>query len=131
MRGDAWTPETVARLGKLVADGATFVAIAANLGVTKNQAIGKAQRMGFERAPDAPLSARQQGQRDAAAARTKESRPGIPDLFPGAGRCVFPHGHPGEPGFGFCGERARVGGPYCDEHHARAYHAPVKRDVAA
>jgi GcrA cell cycle regulator len=35
--------------------------------------------------------------------------------------CVFPHGNPGEPGFGFCGEPAVWGRPYCQHHCSIAY----------
>jgi GcrA cell cycle regulator len=35
------------------------------------------------------------------------------------GHCRWPHGHPGEPGFGFCGHPAP--GPYCAHHNGIAY----------
>lgn len=132
MKYNPWLPELTARLGEMVAEGATFAAIGAELGITKNQAIGKAQRMGFGRRPDATLNEQQQRVR-AGLERKAQSAIAVertPNPFPGPGRCVFPDGHPGTPEFRFCGERARAGGPYCDEHHRRAY-APVKRDVAA
>lgn len=40
-----WTTERVERLKHLVADGVTFEAIGAEIGITKNAALGKATRM--------------------------------------------------------------------------------------
>ena len=39
----------------------------------------------------------------------------------GLRECRWPIGHPGEPDFHFCTERALVGKPYCAEHTALAY----------
>lgn len=44
--------------------------------------------------------------------------------------CQWPEGHPGEPGFHFCGERSRPGKPYCAEHCAVAY-MKIKHTEAA
>jgi len=41
-----------------------------------------------------------------------------------AGDCRWPIGHPGEPGFGFCGKSAVSGLPYCQGHAHRAYRQP-------
>lgn len=41
-----------------------------------------------------------------------------------AGDCRWPIGHPGEPGFGFCGKSAASGLPYCEAHAHRAYRQP-------
>jgi GcrA cell cycle regulator len=35
--------------------------------------------------------------------------------------CRWPIGHPGEPGFSFCGKPRLAGRPYCGEHCAVAY----------
>ena len=45
-----------------------------------------------------------------------------------AGECRFPLGHPAKPARRFCGHPARLGGPYCDAHHAIAYLAPPDED---
>lgn len=66
-----------------------------------------------ERAPEAPLpepSPKAKGD----VARIAE---------PESGRCKWPVGDPGEPGFGFCGLTA--GGRYCDEHERRS-RAPMQ-----
>lgn len=44
------------------------------------------------------------------------------DLRPGD--CRWPHGHPGQPGFGFCGAPSVPGKPYCACHDAIAYSRP-------
>lgn len=35
--------------------------------------------------------------------------------------CRWPHGHPGDADFHFCGLTPKHGSPYCDVHHERAY----------
>jgi len=42
-------------------------------------------------------------------------------------RCKFPLGHPDEPDFGFCGEPAHPGFPYCVAHCALVYETKEKR----
>jgi len=41
-----------------------------------------------------------------------------------AGDCRWPIGHPGDPGFGFCGKSAASGLAYCEAHAHRAYRQP-------
>jgi hypothetical protein len=38
--------------------------------------------------------------------------------------CMWPEGHPNEPGFHFCGARPASGKPYCEMHAAIAYVRP-------
>lgn len=38
--------------------------------------------------------------------------------------CMWPHGHPGDEDFHFCGGRPLPGRPYCSEHCAVAYIKP-------
>jgi GcrA cell cycle regulator len=52
-------------------------------------------------------------------------RIGIQDLA--ISSCRWPNGHPGSPGFGFCGARAIAGRPYCDAHAKLAYEPPRER----
>lgn len=47
--GDTWTDERVARLRELVAEGLPYSEIGNRLGVTKNAALGKADRLGLSR----------------------------------------------------------------------------------
>ena len=55
------------------------------------------------------------------------------DIFAGATllnltstTCRWPQGHPGEPGFAFCGARTAAGQPYCAYHASVAYQSPNK-----
>ena len=41
--------------------------------------------------------------------------------------CKWPIGHPGEPDFHFCGDKANPGFPYCVEHCGVAYQAQLPR----
>ncbi|MCJ8190222.1 GcrA family cell cycle regulator [Sphingomicrobium aestuariivivum] len=41
--------------------------------------------------------------------------------------CRWPMGHPGEPDFHFCGQKANPGFPYCVEHCGVAYQAQLPR----
>lgn len=50
--GDAWTDERVARLRELVAEGLSYSEIGKRLGITKNAALGKADRLGLSRPID-------------------------------------------------------------------------------
>lgn len=92
--GENWAPARVARLQQLVADGVRFVAIGADVGVTKNAAIGKALRMGFKRSAEAVLTGRQLSRRMAAEMRRQRTQPPQPERatmsrdFPPAGFCV-------------------------------------------
>jgi GcrA cell cycle regulator len=47
-----------------------------------------------------------------------------------AGACSFPHGEPGQPGFGFCGA-PRERGAYCAAHAALCYTPLTKRQKRA
>lgn len=127
----AWPPERIEQLRQLVAAGMIFREIAALMGITKGAAIGKAQRMGFTRDADAPLTPMQLVQHEADARRHPPSPPPCPS-FPPPGGCLWPHGHPREAGFHFCAERvASPGLPYCSEHFRRAYIRAVPKARAA
>ena len=120
----AWhgNPDLVSQLERMVGAGVSFKEIGAALGITKNAAISKAQRMGFRRDEDAPLSAWQLAHLNAdKAPRTLHDRlDALGALGAPHGSCAFPIGDVGQPGFRFCGAEASVP-PYCDEHRRRAY----------
>jgi GcrA cell cycle regulator len=59
--------------------------------------------------------------------RPKPASP-TPNPFPDASGCLWPHGHPNEPGFYFCGDPRVFGKPYCPKHASVAY---VPRPKAA
>ena len=101
-----WTDDLVARLTELWNEGKSASQISRILGqgVTRNAVIGKAHRLGLQARPS-PIV------RDAGASiLTLNDR-----------MCKWPVGHPGESGFHFCGRKAQVGAPYCQEHVQQAY----------
>lgn len=98
----AWTPDRVESVAARYLGGETAANIAKSLLVTRNSVIGAMHRNGYEK-------------------RQRMSKVEPPQMsrstFPKPGRCVWPSGHPGEPGFSFCGARViGVGRPYCAEH---------------
>ena len=93
-----------ARLEELRDSGLTFRQIAKALGMTKNQVIGKAHRLGMI-GKNAP----------------RNVPPPSVVLFPDRGHCVYPIGDPGDDGFHFCGAAIRDGSPYCADHHRICY----------
>lgn len=106
-----WTDETIKVLRRLLSDGcktaaqvASSLASEINLPITKNMVIGKCYRTGI-----ALNNAR---------SSWRPAEP-TPNPFPEPGHCIWGIGHPGAPGFHFCGEpNARV---YCEAHRALAY----------
>jgi GcrA cell cycle regulator len=50
--------------------------------------------------------------------------------FSGPG-CLWPHGHPDDPHFHFCGGHLVPGKPYCAVHAAIAYVRPKEEKQAA
>jgi GcrA cell cycle regulator len=124
-RVGAWgDPARIAELERLVGDGVPFAEIGARMGLTKNQVIAKARRMGFERRPDVTLTVYQQSAERAFATREANAAPPPPPRvpFPAPGHCVWPHGDPDQPAFHFCAAKVTLAGaPYCGTHLARAY----------
>lgn len=110
LKGAEWwaADGRVARLAELWASGMTTPRIALELGdgCTKNMVISKARRLGLDPRVEAKLPA-------------PPRHSALMDLGPE--NCRWPIGHPGEPGFRFCGEQAPIGKPYCPTHTARAY----------
>lgn len=106
-----WTPEREDTLRTYVAAGMPYKEIGQLLGCGKNAAIGKAGRMGID---GTNPNANPRGPEPT----TLLQRLDALDVFPPAGRCVFPHGDPGKPDFHFCSAAAHeTGASYCDEHH--------------
>src|ERR1700722_14935000 len=102
-----WTPDRIDHLTLLWDDGVTTGEIGRRIGVTKNAVIGKVHRLGL--VPRVIISPR---------APTRNVFG-----FPGPA-CMWPHGHPGNKNFHFCGGRPLPGKPYCTDHSARAYLKP-------
>jgi hypothetical protein len=96
----AWNEENIAVLRELYALGMPTRRIAAELGMTKNQVIGKAGRLGFEH----PNST----------SPVQIYHPPYRKIeTPDYAHCQFPTGDVGEAGFHFCGDTAKVGSSYC------------------
>lgn len=113
MTATFWTEQRIAELTDFVHAGLTFEQIGLRFGVTKNAAIGKAQRLGIEGpnslGPINPIL-------------SVAERLDALNVFPAAGGCVFPIGNPGTDGFHFCAEQVAIPlAPYCAEHMLRCH----------
>jgi GcrA cell cycle regulator len=109
-----WTPELIEQLADLWKAGLSTAEIGRRLGVSKNAVVGKAHRLALDPRPS-PLK-----------------RPPAPRIVAPAGpACSWPHGHPSDKGFHFCGQRPLAGKPYCAEHAALAYVRPKEKSNAA
>lgn len=109
-----WTPLLVDQLAALWKQGLSTAEIGRKLGISKNAVVGKAHRLSLAPRPS-PL-------------KSPPMRHSVEKAGPG---CSWPHGHPGQQGFRFCGKRALPGKPYCAEHAAMAYVKPRERSNAA
>ena len=109
-----WTDERIERLKQLWGEGVTTAEIGRMIGVTKNAVIGKVHRIGLQ-----PRVVTQ-----------KPPPKRNPFEFAGPA-CMWPHGHPGEEDFHFCGGQPLAGKPYCGTHAAVAYLRPKEEKQAA
>ena len=101
-----WTPERVERLVQLFEEGLPTAEIGRRLGLTKNAVIGRLNRNAMTR-------------------RAAPPKPQRRNVFEFTGpSCLWPHGHPSDVNFRFCGARPLPGKPYCAEHAAIAYIRP-------
>jgi GcrA cell cycle regulator len=102
-----WTPERVERLTQLFEEGLPTSEIGRRLGLTKNAVIGKLHRIALAPRGGTPVTPPQR------------------NFFEFNGPCcLWPHGHPDDADFHFCGARPLPGKPYCAEHAAIAYVRP-------
>lgn len=127
----SWTDERIELLKRLWEKGLSASQIAEELGegVTRNAVIGKAHRLGLKSRPS-PVKADAPKKAAAAAPKkpkvvTKPKRVTLLDLSDKI--CKWPHGHPGEEDFHFCGKPVQPGFPYCPEHCGVAYQAQLPR----
>lgn len=135
---DTWTPAAVAHLRAEFAKGVSGALIAeslhAELGilVSRNAIMGKLNRLGIKRG-DAPVTLsrtprprKPKNAIDAKIADIREQLSVAPKSEPQF-RCVglldlthdmcrYPHGDPGQEGFGFCGEQTFAGTSWCPFH---------------
>jgi GcrA cell cycle regulator len=82
------------------------------MGISKNAVIGKLDRLVQckENPEEKPVSTV------------------TPNPFPPPRACLWPHGHPGDADFHFCGAKALPGKSYCAECAARAYERPKEQE---
>lgn len=146
MSGKVWTDDRVEKLKELAHDGifsATQIGVRLG-GLTRNQVLGKCDRMGIKLTgggvPSAVRSRNtklQHQKRKAAAGKPITpiaveplplpqaediARKTLAELEPND--CKFPVGDPGAPGFGFCASERVPGLPYCAGHAARCFVPP-------
>lgn len=130
----SWTPERIEKLQTLWEKGLSASQIAEDLGdgVSRNAVIGKAHRLGLKARPS-PVKTEVEARpatppaprKPKAASAAKPARVSLLDLNERI--CKWPHGHPGEDNFHFCGKAVQPGFPYCGEHCAIAYQAQLPR----
>ena len=139
----SWTDDRVATLKKLWGEGKTAAEIAKELGgVTRNAVIGKAHRLKLSNrispiqqnkkpAPKVSTAPAPVSEKKASkiSALNNNKNPGIAliDLKPN--ECRWSYGDPREDDFGFCGEGALPGLPYCPEHAKVAYQAATRNRI--
>jgi GcrA cell cycle regulator len=124
-----WTDVLIQQLEAHWKAGFSTAEIGRKLGISKNAVVGKAHRLHLPPRPS-PI-------------KNPPIRPVIKPvpqpvaavkvvaMAKSGGACQWPDGHPGQPGFHFCGKPAVAGKPYCGEHAARAYVNGKHRDEAA
>jgi GcrA cell cycle regulator len=119
LKGQAWWQEDGNRretmLSELWFDRDISTAEIARLigdGCTKNMVISKAHRLGLE--PRGEL-------------KPKPAARGLAIDALTANGCRWPHGHPGQDDFHFCGAPSLTGRPYCEHHCKVAYVKTDKR----
>ena len=109
-----WTPERVELLNQLFEEDLPTSEIGRRMGLTKNAVIGRLHRSAMTRREATPKLLPQRN-------FFELSGPG----------CLWPHGHPDDAQFHFCGARPLPGKPYCADHAAIAYVRPKEEKKAA
>ncbi|HYM30686.1 MAG TPA: GcrA family cell cycle regulator [Candidatus Cybelea sp.] len=128
-----WTETRIEQLSALWKEGLSTAEIGRKLGISKNAVVGKAHRLHL---PARPSPIKNPPVR-IAVKTIPQSQPQQPApmkvlSMPKSGAaCQWPLGHPGQPGFHFCGKIAVPGKPYCSEHAAKAYVSGKKDEAAA
>jgi GcrA cell cycle regulator len=151
-----WTDERTTTAKRLWLDGLSASQIARQLGgVTRNAVIGKMNRLGLSRSPEANAATFGQGERvrsrlcaprqpladrSPPVVRAEVERPAgplhqAPELVRVFGldqldkrACKWPIGDPLSQGFGFCGGRCALGDSYCAGHKTQARQSGQERN---
>ena len=137
-----WDENNVTKLRELWDQGLPTAQIGKLLGFTKNAVVGKAHRIGLERRPSPIRRTAVKPDRKKARSpvmpklnfETKHEpskpsndvsvfQPVVKNLFNVLVKrgCEWPHGHPDEADFKFCGKERFEDKPYCLDHCAVAY----------
>jgi GcrA cell cycle regulator len=102
----SWTPDNTEILKSMLSESTPLPEIASKLGTTTSSVEHKARRLRkTERSPSKETKSRR------VSPMARSERRG----------CSWPIGHPGDKDFHFCGAKAVVGRPYCDEHLGIAF----------
>ena len=138
----SWTDDRVDLLTKLWGEGKTAAEIAKELGgVTRNAVIGKAHRLKLsnrvspiqQNKKPAPVKVSKPAPVQERKAKKVEVDMSDRDLVSltdlKANQCRWPSGDPQEENFGFCGDHALAGLPYCLEHSKVAYQAATRNRI--
>lgn len=127
----SWTDERIELLKNLWDSGQSASQIAKELGegVTRNAVIGKAHRLGLKSRPSPVKADKPEVPAAPKRVEKKEAKKLVTLLDLTDRMCKWPHGHPGDEDFHFCGKPSEPGMPYCAAHCAEAYQAqPPRRD---
>lgn len=148
---ETWTPERVEWLREAwLTDGLSATEIGKKLGISRNAALGKLNRIGLlgQRRTIVQSVAKPRPAKTTPPLRPKETAKPIkieepkPDpetlvsvLNVGKGQCRWPIGDPSSPDFMYCGKGCEFGHPYCPDHEAflrgsRHTRAPRKKTRA-
>ncbi|MCK5285007.1 MAG: gcrA cell cycle regulator family protein [Alphaproteobacteria bacterium] len=132
----SWTDDRVALLKKLWGEGKTAAEIAKELGgVTRNAVIGKAHRLKLSNRVSPiqqnkkPVPKPPEKKPEIPVIQNNKKKKTIPLIDLKGGECRWPLGDPREENFGFCGEQALAGLPYCAEHAKLAYQAATRNRI--
>ncbi len=144
-----WTDIQISDLVRLWGEGHSARVVGLKLERSRNAVIGKVHRLGLAKRQSTAGERKKPGRKKGNPGAFRKSRAKPPELRvvrvkpvrarevpPPEARmislleltprdCKWPIGHPGEPGFAFCGARSFASFPYCEHHTALAY-TPVK-----
>ena len=118
-----WTPERIEEVTRLWGEGLTTAEIGKIVGVSKNAVVGKAHRLGLPSRPSPIRRSRSNSATVKARTQIKPQEKIVQKvaISTSGASCMWPHGHPGEPGFHFCGSPSIVNKSYCPKHYQMAY----------
>jgi GcrA cell cycle regulator len=148
----SWTMERIALLKDRVCAGFSCGQIARELGVSRNAVIGKTNRLGLSRFKNAVPGHSNQGRHNGGARPQTVGQRELQALWASSQlaftesaeehttacslcelaqwQCRWPLGDPSSANFGFCGNKAVPGLPYCPAHAQMAYRPRTRSALA-